>query len=127
MNPTMQKNFLFNVIEPENLTRRFLDKGYDSEDIHELIRDDLNSYSLIPVRSRQRKRISEFCRREFSRSFDQMQYHRRNLVETVFSVLKRKFGEALKARNYRNQIKELEIKMTFTISQKLFSCSFSGL
>ena len=37
-----------------------LDKGYDSEDIHKLIRDDLNLYSLIPVRTRQRKRISEF-------------------------------------------------------------------
>ena len=88
-----------------------LDKGYDSEDIHKLIRDDLNSYSLIPVRTRQRKRISGFYRRELSRSFDQMQYHRRNLVETVFSVLKRKFGESLKARNFRNQIKELKIKL----------------
>lgn len=88
-----------------------LDKGYDSEDIHKLIRDGLNSYSLIPVRTRQRKRISGFYRRELSHSFDQMQYHRRNLVETVFSVLKRKFGESLKARNYRNQIKELKIKL----------------
>jgi len=40
-----------------------------------------------------------------------MKYHPRNLVETVFSVLKRKFGESLKARNYRNQIKELKIKI----------------
>jgi transposase len=40
-----------------------------------------------------------------------MRYHRRNLVETAFSVLKRKFGESLKARNYRNQIKELKIKL----------------
>jgi transposase len=87
-----------------------LDKGYDSEDIHKLIRDDLNAYSLIPVRTRQRKRISGFYRRELSRSFDQMQYHRRNLVETAFSVLKRKFGESLKARNYRSQIKKLKIK-----------------
>ena len=28
-----------------------VDKGYDSEDIHKLIRVDLNSYSLIPVRT----------------------------------------------------------------------------
>ena len=28
-----------------------LDKGYDSEDIHKLIRNDLNSYSLIPIRT----------------------------------------------------------------------------
>jgi hypothetical protein len=29
-----------------------MDKGYDSEEIHELIRDTLNSSSLIPVRNR---------------------------------------------------------------------------
>jgi hypothetical protein len=88
-----------------------LDKGYNSEDIHELIQDDLNSYSLIPVRTRKRKRISGFYRRELSLSFDPTLYHRRNLVETVFSVLKRKFGEALKARRYSGQIKELKIKL----------------
>jgi hypothetical protein len=43
-----------------------LDKGYDSEDIHKLIRDDLNSYSLIPVKTRQRKRISGYYRCELS-------------------------------------------------------------
>jgi hypothetical protein len=48
-----------------------LDKGYDSEDIHKLIREVLNAYSLIPVRTRKRKRISGFYRRELSRSFDQ--------------------------------------------------------
>jgi hypothetical protein len=88
-----------------------LDKGYDSEELHQLIRDDLNSYSLIPVRPRKRKRISGFYQRELSCSFDQTLYHRRNLAETVFSLLKRKFGESLKARNYRNQSKELKIKL----------------
>ena len=88
-----------------------LDKGYDSEDIHRLIRDDLNAYSLIPVRTRKRKRISGVYRRELARSFDQTRYHQRNKVETVFSVLKRKFGEALKARKFQAQIKELKIKL----------------
>ena len=88
-----------------------LDKGYDSEEIHKLIRDDLNAYSLIPLRTRKRKRVSGVYRRELSRSFDQVLYHRRNLVETVFSVLKRKFGESLKARKFQAQIKELKIKL----------------
>ena len=88
-----------------------LDKGYDSWDIHRLIRDDLSAYSLIPVRTRKRKRISGYYRREFSRLFDLTLYLRRNLVETVFSVLKRKFGESLKARKYSGQIKELKIKL----------------
>ena len=99
-----------------------LDKGYDSEDIHRLIRDELNAYSLIPVRTRKRKRISGVYRRELARSFDQTRYHQRNKVETVFSVLKRKFGETLKARKFQAQIKELKIKLIlYNISKILLA------
>jgi hypothetical protein len=73
----------------------WMDKGYDSEEIHELIRNTLNSCSLIPVRNRKRKRISGYYRRRIAQSFNQEKYHQRNKVETVFSVLKRKFGESL--------------------------------
>jgi hypothetical protein len=34
-----------------------MDKGYDSEEILELIRSTLNFSSLIPIRNRKRKRI----------------------------------------------------------------------
>ncbi len=99
-----------------------LDKGYDSEDIHRLIRDDLNAYSLIPVRTRKRKQISGVYRRELARSFDQTRYHQRNKVETVLSVLKRKFGESLKARKFQAQIKELKIKLIlYNISKIIFA------
>ncbi len=88
-----------------------MDKGYDSEDIHQLINETLNSDSLIPVRNRKRKRISGYFRRRIALSFDDEKYHQRNKVETVFSVLKRKFGESLKARKYRLQVKEIKIKV----------------
>jgi transposase len=88
-----------------------MDKGYDPEEIHELIRDTLNSSSLLPVRNRKRKRISGYYRRQIAQSFDQEKYHQRNKVETVFSVMKRKFGESLKARKYRFQVKEIKIKV----------------
>jgi transposase len=88
-----------------------MDKGYDSEEIHELIRDSLHACSLIPVRNRKRKRISGYYRRRIAQSFDQEKYHQRNMVETVFSVLKRKFGESIKARKYQLQIKEIKIKV----------------
>jgi hypothetical protein len=78
-----------------------MDKGYDSEEIQELIHDILNSTSLIPVRNRKRKRISGYYRRRIAHSFDEEKYHQRNKVETVFSVVKKKFGEAFKARKYR--------------------------
>jgi transposase len=88
-----------------------MDKGYDSENIHRLIRDSLNAESLIPIRDRKRKRISGYYRRRMSGEFDLDQYRERNKVETVFSVLKRKFGESLKARKYRLQVKEIKIKV----------------
>jgi len=88
-----------------------MDKGYDSEEIHRLIRDTLNSCSLIPIRNRKRKRISGYYRRKMVSLFDSDQYHQRNKVETVFSVLKRKFGESLKSRKYRLQVKEIKIKV----------------
>jgi transposase len=88
-----------------------MDKGYDSEDIHRLIRDELQSYSIIPVKTRKRKKIMGYYRRELSRYFDTQTYNRRNLVETAFSVMKRKFGDCLKSRKYRNQVKEIKIKL----------------
>jgi len=95
-----------------------MDKGYDSEDIHELIHDSLNSFSLIPVRERKRKRISGYYRKRLSDSFDLDRYHQRNKVETVFSVLKRKYGESLKARRYRLHVKEIKMKaIVYNISR----------
>ena len=88
-----------------------MDKGYDSEEIHRLIWDTLNSRSLIPIRDRKRKRISGYYRRKMVKLFDPDQYHQRNKVETVFSVLKRKFGESLKSRKYQLQVKEIKIKV----------------
>lgn len=102
-----------------------MDKGYDSEEIHELIQDTMGSCSLIPIRNRKRKRIAGYYRRRIARSFDERKYHQRNKVETVFSVLKRKFGEALKARKYRLQVKEIKIKIIlYNISRMISTLSF---
>lgn len=38
-------------------------------------------------------------------------YNRRSIFETVFSVIKRKFGEIVKARKFYNQLKEIKVKM----------------
>ncbi len=102
-----------------------MDKGYDSEEIHELIRDTFNSCFLVPVKNRKRKRMSKYYRRRLAYAFDEEKYHQRNKVETVFSVLKRKFGEALKARNYRLQIKEIKIRVIlYNHSRMITTLSF---
>ena len=88
-----------------------MDKGYDSESIHRLIREELNADSIIPVRSWKNERVGGIFRREMDEHFDESRYHRRTLVETKFSVLKRKFGGDLKTRKFSNQRKELSCKM----------------
>jgi len=44
--------------------------------------------------------------------------------KTVFSVLKRKYGESLKARKYRLQVKEIKVKaILYNISRMMNSFS----
>ncbi len=52
-------------------------------------------------------------------------YRRRQLVENRFSVMKRKFGEVLKARIYRLQVKEIKIKVIlYKLSRLIFTLLF---
>lgn len=102
--------------------RYLMDKGYDSEEIHELVQETLHVDSLIPVRNR--KRISAYYRRRVSYSFNDRLYRQRNKVRTVFAVIKCKFGEALKVRLYRLPIKEIKIKVIlYNISRWMISFS----
>ena len=55
--------------------------------------------------------VGGIFRREMDEHFDEVRYHRRTLVETKFSVLKRRFGGDLKTRKFSNQRKELSGKM----------------
>ncbi len=43
--------------------------------------------------------------------FDRIKYNQRNIVETIFSVVKRKLGETLRAKKFRYQVKEIKIKL----------------
>jgi quaternary ammonium compound-resistance protein SugE len=88
-----------------------MDKGYDSEAIHSLVREELEAVAMIPLRERKRKKIKGKYRRKMIDEFEEILYHCRNLVETMFSVLKRKYGEEVKARKYWNQAKEVKLKL----------------
>ena len=44
-------------------------------------------------------------------NFDSERYREKNKVETAFSVIKRRFGEDLKARKCWYQVKEIKVKM----------------
>jgi len=97
-----------------------MDKGYDSEKIHTLIREEIKADSIIPLRQRKRKKIKGKYRKQLHLSFDKIKYNQRNIAETTFSVVKRKFGETLRARKFRNQAKEIKIKLiVYNIDKKI--------
>jgi hypothetical protein len=85
------------------------DKGYDDESNHMLVRS-MNATSIIPVREWQhsRPRTGRYRKKMFH-SFNKKEYGHRNKSETVFFVIKRKFGEELSSR--LTVLKKKEIKM----------------
>ena len=85
------------------------DKGYDSESNHEYVRNVLNADSIIPARRNQSKdfKTKGKYRREMRSGYDLKQYRQRNKVETVNSVIKRKMGDCVRARNVLNQNREI--------------------
>jgi hypothetical protein len=89
-----------------------MDRGYDSEKMHRLIRDTLQADSVIPTRSwRNTANIWGKYRKEMTDNFDFVRYRKRVLVETKFSVLKRRFGADLKSRSFQIQKKEISCKI----------------
>lgn len=57
-----------------------MDKGYDSEAIHRLIRKDLHANSLIPIRSWKDDITGGTYRREMAQQFKDVVYPGRQLV-----------------------------------------------
>ena len=73
------------------------DKGYDSEDNHPLVRDDLHALSVIPPRYEHVPiwRTHGRYRKQMKRGYSKLLYNQRNEDETIVSVIKRLFGDHL--------------------------------
>ena len=90
---------------------RYTQTGYDSEELHRQIREEMGVDSVIPVRTWKGKIYSGKYGQEMYNNLGSERYRERNKVETVFSVIKRRFEENLKARKYWYQVKEIKVKM----------------
>ncbi len=77
--------------------------------------------SIIPLRQRKRKKVGGKYRKQLHLVFDKIKYNQRNMAETTFSVVKKKFGEILRARKFRNQVKEIKLK-THSVQHRQKSC-----
>lgn len=93
--------------------RALLDAGYDSEGMHELIRDELDAESVIPPKSgpRTRKWPKTRWRREMKRRFPREVYGQRWQVESVFSRMKRRLGSELRATSWMGQKREIRMRV----------------
>jgi Transposase DDE domain len=88
------------------------DKGYDSEDNHLLVREDLHAFSIIPARYEHVPvwRTHGKYRKQMKRGYSKLLYNQRNKDETIMSVMKRLFGEHLMSRLIRTQNRELSFR-----------------
>jgi hypothetical protein len=104
MIPMMKKS-----VRVVNVGTVVADRGYDAEYNNSFVRDVIGARNVIRVRTRPRRKAGGRLRRESEGSFDWKTYGRRNIAETVFSVVKRKFGDTLYSRSLRLQKKELKV------------------
>jgi len=89
------------------------DAGYDSEANHQYAREVHHIKTTIPARiGRPTTQLPKTpYRREMKTDFDKDNYGQRWQVETVFSMIKRNQGEALRARSYWAQNREIMLKV----------------
>ena len=89
-------------------TRLLADGGYDSEANHRWLREDLGIESIIPpVAGRPGRGLARRpYRRQLQLAFPRKAYGQRWKVETFISVVKRRFGGAVTARRYWQQVKQ---------------------
>jgi hypothetical protein len=88
------------------------DRGYDSEDNHLLVREDLHAFSVIPARYEHVPiwRTHGKYRKQMKRGYSKLLYNQRNKDETIISVIKRLFGEHITSRLVRTQNRELSFR-----------------
>jgi hypothetical protein len=88
------------------------DRGYDSEDNHLFIREDLHALSVIPARYEHVPiwRTHGMYRKQMKHGYSKLLYNQRNKDETIVSVIKRLFGEYLMSRLTRTQNRELSFR-----------------
>src|SRR3989344_8231293 len=93
------------------------DKGYDSKSNRYFVLRNMRAYPHIPYR--------KISGRNYERAgvpliFDEKIYHQRSKVETVFSVIKRKYGSWILSKSFETQKKELLFRLVaYNIDRKI--------
>lgn len=86
------------------------DKGYDSNDNFRYCHwNDIEIY--VPVKKTATSWLRKDCLEEQESEAFLKKYYRRELVESIISAVKRKYGASVKARRLEMQVKEVGMKL----------------
>jgi len=93
------------------------DRGYDSKKNRRFVLRQMKSYPEIPYRIISPVyRLNGGTKLEFHKQI----YHQRSKVETVFSVIKRKYGNFILSKSFESQKKELIFRLiAYNVDRKL--------
>jgi len=84
-----------------------MDKAYDSEKLHRFLREE-GIFSVAPVKKNWARGQ---LRKQLKECFDYALYWQRNLVESLFSALKRLFGTYLRGLTTKTQRAEIYMRL----------------
>jgi len=103
---------MFNKIKHLDFDYFVADKGYDSEKNHKAI-FEAKKHSLISLKNQKLPiRLTKGRYRKLAkRNFEYGLYTQREITESIFSAIKRKYGAKLKARKFKTQKIELLCKI----------------
>jgi hypothetical protein len=134
--PVEARQTLHEALKHQSFSCLLGDAGYESEDFHCICRDTLGIRSIIPTTDRGRPRadgkvspVKGRYRKLMKQKFPKKTYGQRWQIETVFSMLKRNMGAALRARNYHSQTREIRLRIlthNLAILWRLFLCSIQS-
>lgn len=108
----------------KNIKCKFVvaDKGYDSRDNRLFVINKLKAYPHIPYRITSGVTFTNNGTKKVI--CDDKFYHQRSKVETVFSVIKRKYGSFVLSKNYESQKREMLIRLiAYNIDRKIILSS----
>jgi len=105
------------------------DKGYDDEENHEFLREELHAHSIIPARYQDVPvwRTRGRYRKEMKRGYSKKTYHQRSKDETIFSVIKRTMGDEVRSVKTRAQNNEMRFRVIAYNAARIASMASSLL
>jgi hypothetical protein len=116
--PVEARATLHDALSHQRFSSLLGDAGYECEAFHRLCRDTLGIRSIIPTTERGRPRrdgkprpVRGRYRKLMKQRFPKKTYGQRWQIETVFSMLKRNMGAALRARSYHSQNREIRLRV----------------